>query len=514
MDEQKTPLLQPKHDEINPVYSSVDRPPAGSSTLGATPEVVIESDMDIKVYRRRWYILLVYSLFAGTQGGVWNTWGPISTSAYDVFGWGSSDISLLTDWGPISYLISAGFFSWMIETKGLRWACLSSMLLIAVGCGLRCISSTLPAVTWLVNTGHFLNGLGGPIAMAAPPVLSAVWFPPKERTTCTAASFAITNIMMACVFILGPLLVPQGTNSTCSGNHTHHKNVTDFDLYEIPETAPFWDNNNCTNSSGNIEEERNGIMFLMYVEFGWSLAILLLMLVYFPKKPPRPPCVTASLAREKFWTGFKKLFSNGQFWLLALVYGVALGVVNCWASVLDVNLAPLGISEMEAGFIGFYSTCSGCVASLIVARCADLFSKHLKWFILSLFVISCGFFTWFALACAAIVPSSTAILYVTVIIGMTAVNAAVPLIFEMSCELTYPIGEGTTNGVLTTVNNLGGLIFLGVLMIPDIHTMWMNWTVLGAVGICIPLLVLLQESYVRFNIDASTPNLHERKTLQ
>ena len=53
---------------------------------------------------------------------------------------------------------------------------------------------------------------------------------------------------------------------------------------------------------------------------------------------------------------------------------------------------------------------------------------------------------------------------------MTTANAAVPLIFELGCELTYPVGEGTTNGVLTTINNLGGLVFLLVLMIPNIRT--------------------------------------------
>lgn len=59
-------------------------------------------------------------------------------------------------------------------------------------------------------------------------------------------------------------------------------------------------------------------------------------------------------------------------------------------------------------------------------------------------------------------------LYVAVIGGVTALNSAVPLLFEMSCELTYPIGEGTTNGILTLMNNIGGLVFLFVLMVPSI----------------------------------------------
>ena len=56
----------------------------------------------------------------------------------------------------------------------------------------------------------------------------------------------------------------------------------------------------------------------------------------------------------------------------------------------------------------------------------------------------------------------------TIIIGSTAVNAAVPLLFELACEISYPVGEGITNGVVTVMNNIAGLIFLFIMMIPNI----------------------------------------------
>ena len=60
----------------------------------------------------------------------------------------------------------------------------------------------------------------------------------------------------------------------------------------------------------------------------------------------------------------------------------------------------------------------------------------------------------------------------TIIGGTTLLNSAVPLIFELACELAYPTGEGTTNVVLTTINNVGGLLFLFVGMIPNIGEMY------------------------------------------
>ena len=32
----------------------------------------------VKVFKRRWYILLVFSLLAMFQCTVWNTWGPVA----------------------------------------------------------------------------------------------------------------------------------------------------------------------------------------------------------------------------------------------------------------------------------------------------------------------------------------------------------------------------------------------------------------------------------------------------
>lgn len=71
------------------------------------------------VYHRRWYILVVFSLIAGVQAAVWNTWGPITGSAEDVFGWSDGTIALLENWGPIAYIISFLLFSWLMDIKGL-----------------------------------------------------------------------------------------------------------------------------------------------------------------------------------------------------------------------------------------------------------------------------------------------------------------------------------------------------------------------------------------------------------
>ena len=55
----------------------------------------------------------------------------------------------------------------------------------------------------LTHTGQLLNGLGGTVAMAGPPVMSSVWFPVHQRTTATGFSSAMNNLGVAVAFIIG-----------------------------------------------------------------------------------------------------------------------------------------------------------------------------------------------------------------------------------------------------------------------------------------------------------------------
>ena len=62
----------------------------------------------------------------------------------------------------------------------------------------------------------------------------------------------------------------------------------------------------------------------------------------------------------------------------------------------------------------------------------------------------------------------SAIIFASYIAGNVFMNAATPLFYETACEVSYPVAEGVTNLVLTLFNNIFGLLFLLVQMIPNI----------------------------------------------
>ncbi|KAL3831879.1 hypothetical protein ACJMK2_023576 [Sinanodonta woodiana] len=445
-----------------------------------------------KVYFRRWYILIAFSLSSAIQNWVWNTWGPIASSSEDAFGWTDSTIALLSNWGPIAYIIAAFPLSWLIDVKGIRWATLCMSFLIAVGTGLRCITSDPTKATWLIHVGQFLNGVAGPVGMGGPPVVSAEWFPPHQRTTSTAISVVISTLGIATSFLLGPYLVPDRKNS----NQTH-SNYSSSQLNFSKESSYLI---NLSDGSKAIQDTRDDIMLYMYIAFGVSVFVFLLILIYFPNKPPLPPSVSASVERLDFSSGFKRLIRNVTFWQISLVYGVSLGVYGCWSGVLDVNLKSHNISETEAGFLGFYGVIAG-FSALFVGRLADIFSRHMKKYLITLYILAGISFAVFTLALYGTIPFSTAIMYTTLILVGLLLSASTPLFYETCCEATYPVAEGITNFALTLMNNIGGLVFLLIQMIPNIGTMWENWCLLGSIVFCLPVLFFLRDNYNRLKVD-------------
>ena len=73
---------------------------------------------DFKVYKQRWYILLMFSVCSAVNAVKWNTWSPIQGTSQVVFGWSDTSITLLVAWGPIVYVLVFLPMSWLMDVKG------------------------------------------------------------------------------------------------------------------------------------------------------------------------------------------------------------------------------------------------------------------------------------------------------------------------------------------------------------------------------------------------------------
>jgi len=120
--DERQPLLTdvPRYDVSNSSDISSAHPDRVDLCV---PEVTCApvSDSRIHVFKRRWYILVLFSLVNMMQIMIYNTWGPLATSAQIAFGWSLDEIALLTNWGCIMYVLSSFFFSWLMDVKGTTY---------------------------------------------------------------------------------------------------------------------------------------------------------------------------------------------------------------------------------------------------------------------------------------------------------------------------------------------------------------------------------------------------------
>ncbi|XP_056000684.1 solute carrier family 49 member 4-like isoform X2 [Ostrea edulis] len=429
---------------------------------------------ETNIYKRRWYILLLFSLLAMTQGAYWNTWGPIAESSEDAFHWEDSDIALFENWGPIGYLVAGFFSAWLADVKGLRFSCVLAAFLVAAGAGIRCITSEHPYVTWTANIGQALNGFAGPIAMGAPPLVSAVWFPVHERTTATSISSGFNLLGIAISFIIGPRIVETSPSSSKEENRGNLSSAPEYihnDSSTLTTGLHQMNNFTFTSDQRRIQEEQEQIMLLMYVECAWAVLLFVVMLIYFPNKPKIPPTKTAAIPRIEFKNGLKKIIRIREFWIIAAIYSISMGVFNVWQGIFDVYLKPHGFSQDQVAWLGASAICAGFVSSIVISRFADIFSRHHRFFLIGLYVVGGLAFLWFILLVEDILPDSEVSLYVSIILGTMCLQASTPLYFEMGCEVCYPVAEGLTNVLLTLLANVISFVFLLLQMIPKIGEM-------------------------------------------
>uniref|UniRef100_A0A1I8FMJ6 Solute carrier family 40 protein n=1 Tax=Macrostomum lignano TaxID=282301 RepID=A0A1I8FMJ6_9PLAT len=101
---------------------------------------------------------------------------------------------------PSGFVIALAPSLIIVNRCGLKVACLSGASLMAVGtvapCFLAQSASFTEAFTIVCHIDALFCGLSCPVAMALPPALSAVWFPPGERILSTSVA-TLSNYSVA-----------------------------------------------------------------------------------------------------------------------------------------------------------------------------------------------------------------------------------------------------------------------------------------------------------------------------
>ncbi|KAJ8979451.1 hypothetical protein NQ317_006765 [Molorchus minor] len=208
--------------------------------------------------------------------------------------------------------------------------------------------------------------------------------------------------------------------------------------------------------STNLEEIGEGFKLLCWLLTGLMIPVTLM--VTSPNEPPLPPSNAQASIRDKkvefktksFFTSLKKLFLNKGFVIHMIGYGINIGVLSAAGTLLNQFILQYfkGANE-DAGRMGFVNVFTGMVGMLIFGL-------------------------------------------VELLVG-----------FELAMELTFPLEESTTTGILLAMTQLLGTPFAvcAGLLNKEVGSFWTLGILAGFLFIgtvvtgCVPNKLLRQEAF-------------------
>jgi cyanate permease len=363
----------------------------------------MQMEQEIKVYRYRWVVLLVYFLINALMQIQWIAFAPVTSEAVVFYQVSALQIDLVSLIFMIVYLFISFPASYIIDTWGIRIG-------IGIGAALMGIFGFVKGIYGASYEMVIISQIG--IAVGQPFVLNSVtkvgvrWFPLHERATQAGISVLAQFVGIIIAMALTPVL---------------------FKMYGMEK------------------------MLLIYGIA--TLAGALIFLIFNKEKPPLPPCPPGTDERIAVFAGLKHIFKQKDMVYLIIFFFVALGIFNAVTTWIEQIISPRGFTITEAGIAGALMMIGGIVGASILPVLSDKMRKR-KVFIV---IASIGAIPGLV---GMTFAGTYAMLLASCLIFGFFLMAGGPICYQYSAEISYPAPEATSQGLLMLAGQISGIIFI------------------------------------------------------
>ncbi|MFX1555111.1 MAG: MFS transporter [Promethearchaeota archaeon] len=361
------------------------------------------SKENVEVYGFRWVVLLLFMLVNITMQILWISFAPVRSVAASFYEVDELFIDLLAMSFMVVYIPVTFLSAWMIDKFGFK-----------IGAGLGAIiAGIFGLLRFFAFEDYFLVllfqigiGLGQPFILNAVTKLSANWFPDNERTTATGIALISQFLGIALGMFMTPILV--------SGDNL------------LP-------------------------MLLIYGVI--SLITMILFVVFVKDKPSTPPSRDVIEEKVLMSEGLRKLFTNKHFIMLFILFFLGLGIFNTITTYIEGIVEPRGYDTDFAGILGALMLLGGIVGCVIMSTLSDKFKKRKILLIISIFIATVSLFM--------ITFTEEKIMLITYgfLLGFGLLSAG-PVGLEYAVDITKPVPEASSTGMLMMVGQIGGILFI------------------------------------------------------
>jgi MFS family permease len=178
-----------------------------------------------------------------------------------------------------------------------------------------------------------------------------------------------------------------------------------------------------------------------------------LFTIFGKNKPPTPPSIDISKEKVLMGEGLKQLFLNKYFLILFITFFFGLGIFNFITSYIELIVAPRGFDATDAGILGGLMLIGGIVGCVVMSALSDKFKKRKILLIISVLIAT------ISLSIITFTADITLLYLFSFLLGYGILSAG-PVALEYAVDLTSPIPEASSNGMLMMVGQIGGIIFI------------------------------------------------------
>jgi MFS family permease len=353
-----------------------------------------------RAYAYRWVILAAFMLVVAMNQLSWITFAPITRDAATFYGVSDLAIGLLSLVFMAVFIVMSLPASWVIDTYGIR-AGVGIGAVLTGGCAL--LRGLLPAGYSWVLAAQIGLAVGQPFVLNAITKVAARWFPARERAT--AAGLATLAIYVGILIGLAatPVLVTQTSIPT---------------------------------------------MLTTYGAAAAAVALLFFVLVR-----ERPPSPAGEEERSLVLDGLKTLLRDRKFQILLVLFLVGLGTFNAVTTWIEDIVRPRGLGSAQAGLVGGLMVAGGVIGAAVFPLWSDRLRRRVPFILLALGGAIVG------LLGLTLARSYGLILISAIWFGAFLLSSG-PIGFQYAAEITHPVPEGTSNGLLLMMGQISGIVFI------------------------------------------------------
>jgi len=347
-------------------------------------------------------ILIYFVLLNMANAITWISFAPVSDKAEDFWNTNSFWVNNLSLSFAAVYIPLGFLAAWVVDHKGLQLGVMLASLATAAGAWIRVTGKW---GYWYALIGQTLCGCAQPIILSAPPKIASNWFPDDQRTLATTLASVANPIGIAIGFLLPPIFTKTAD--------------------DLPK--------------------------MMFYEAIIVAGMCLPSLLLFREKPPSVPSAAADAERtDSFWHSIKLLFTDWNFLNLLSAFSMGQGAYNTLATVVNQVLEPFGYSNSDAGLLGALVIGCGLVGALLGGPVIDKTRRY------KVALLIGYFFATASMLVGSFELRANNLLGMGLCVGVLGFTftPALPISFELGCEVTYPVGEATPTGMLLIVSQI------------------------------------------------------------